>query len=420
MADGGFGGHRIGGQGITEGITAVRNVTVPDGLVAGSAAYRLVSVILFVAGFSTFATLYCVQPLMPEFTRVFGVTPAESSLALSLSTGVLAVAMLVSGMISDRFGRKPIMAVSLLASGTLGILGALAPDWHWLLAMRALEGMALSGLPAVAMAYVSEEVEPRSAGLAMGLYIGGTAVGGMSGRALTALVADLVSWRAAMGVIGALGILAALAVALWLPASKRFVRSPLGLRGMAAAWRAHLGDGGLRGLFAMGFVAMGSFVTVFNYVGFRLAAPPFDLRPAVVGAVFLVYLLGAVSSPLFGGIAGRLGRGRVLAAAAALMATGLAVMTPDRMWTVTLGIALFTIAFFGVHSIASGWIGQRATVNRGQASAIYLFCYYMGSTFAGTLGGVFWHAYGWPGVAGFVGLLLAGGLAMSLRLAWRG
>ena len=410
VADGGFGGR---------GITAEPVAGMPDGLVAGSPAYRRVSAVLFVAGLSTFASLYCVQPLMPDFTRVFGVTPAESSLALSLSTGVLAVAMLVAGMISDRFGRKPIMAVSLLASGTLGILGALAPDWGWLLALRALEGLALSGLPAVAMAYVSEEVEPRSAGFAMGLYIGGTAVGGMSGRALTALVADLVSWRAALAVVGAIGILGALAVWLWLPASRRFVRSSMSVRDMAAAWRRHLGDQNLRALFVMGFVAMGAFVTVFNYIGFRLVAPPFDLRPALVGAVFLVYLLGAVSSPVFGTLAGRLGHGRVLAAATALMAAGLALMSPDNLWAVTPGIALFTVAFFGMHSTTSAWIGQRATTNRGQASAIYLFCYYMGSTIAGTLGGVFWHGAGWPGVAGFVGAIVAGGLALSLALARR-
>ncbi|WP_448202995.1 MFS transporter [Azospirillum sp. sgz302134] len=403
MLDGGFGA----GQG-----AAAR-----DYLVAGSPAYRRASAILFVAGFSTFATLYCVQPLMPEFTREFGVTPAESSLALSLSTGVLAIAMLVSGAISDRFGRKGIMTLSLLASGTLGILGALAPSWGGLLALRALEGMALSGLPAVAMAFVSEEVDPRSAGMTMGLYIGGTAFGGMSGRALTALVADLATWRAAMAVVGGIGILAAFAVWFGLPASRRFVRRPAGLRELAAAWRGHLGDGRLLALFSMGFLSMGSFVTVFNYIGFRLIAPPFDLRPAAVGAVFLVYLCGVVSSPLFGGLAGRLGPGRVLAAAAVMMAAGLALMSPDSLWTLTPGIALFTFAFFGVHSIASGWIGQRATSNRGQASAIYLFCYYMGSTTAGTLGGVFWHGHGWAGVAGFVGLLLAVGVAVSAALA---
>ncbi|CAO3444487.1 Uncharacterized MFS-type transporter YnfM [Azospirillum argentinense] len=415
MADGDFGRVQIeaAGQGAAE------QGNPSDCLVAGTPAYKRASRVLFIAGFSTFAALYCVQPLMPEFTRAFGVTPAQSSLALSVSTGVLAFALLVAGAVSDRFGRKAIMALSLLASGTLGISGAMAPDWASLLLVRALEGMALSGLPAVAMAYVSEEVDPRSAGVTMGLYIGGTALGGMSGRALTALVADVASWRMAMGVIGTLGIAAALAVWFALPASRNFQRRPAGMRELAEAWRGHLMDRGLLALFAMGFLSMGAFVTVFNYIGFRLLAPPFDLRPAAVGAVFTVYLCGVVSSPLFGGLAVRLGRGRVLAVAAAMMAAGLALMTPDSLWTMAPGIALFTFAFFGVHTVASGWIGQRAPVNRGQASAIYLFCYYMGSTIAGTLGGVFWHGFGWAGVGGFVGLLLAVGVVVGLGLAIR-
>jgi YNFM family putative membrane transporter len=395
-----------------------RNKTADRYLEAGTPAYKRASRILFVAGFATFATLYCVQPLMPEFVGVFGVSPAESSLALSLSTGFLAVAMLVAGALSDRLGRKPLMVASLLASGTLGVVGALVPDWEWLLVMRALVGIALSGLPAVAMAYVSEEVDPRATGVTMGLYIGGTALGGMSGRVLTAVVADLSNWRIAMATIGGLGIGAALAVWAGLPSSRHFERRPAGLGELGAAWRGHLTDGGLLCLFAMGFLSMGGFVTVFNYVSFRLMEAPFDLRPAAVGAVFLVYLCGVISSPLFGGLAGRLGRGRVLSAAVLLMVAGLALMWPDTLWLVAPGIALFTFAFFGVHSIASGWIGLRTKVNRGQASSIYLFCYYMGSTVAGTAGGLFWHAHGWPGVAGFVGALLAVTCAVALRLTF--
>lgn len=388
-------------------------------LTAGTPAYRRASRILFVAGFATFATLYCVQPLLPEFVVEFGVTPAESSLALSLSTGILAVMLLFAGALSDRVGRKPVMVASLLLAGLLGILAALAPGWGSLLAVRALEGMALSGLPAVAMAYVAEEVEPRCAGVAMGLYIGGTAIGGLSGRALTAVVADLVSWRLAVGVIGGLGILASLAVLAGLPASRHFVRRPAGLSSLAAASRRHLSDRGLTALFLLGFLTMGCFIAVFNYISFRLVAPPFDLRPAVVGAVFLVYLGGAVSSPLFGRWADRFGHGRVLIAAISLMAAGLVAMLPDRLPAVVAGIALFAFAFFGVHSIVSGWIGQRARINRGQASSIYLFCYYMGSTVAGTLGGLFWHEYGWTGVSLFAGTLILATAPLLYRLTTR-
>nr|WP_029006867.1 MFS transporter [Azospirillum halopraeferens] len=386
---------------------------------AGTREFLRARVSLFLAGFATFATLYCVQPLMPAFAVEFAVSPAESSLALSLSTGTLAFSLLLAGALSDALGRKPVMFASLLASGLLGLLAAVAPDWPWLLVVRALEGVALSGLPAVAMAYVSEEVDPKAVGVTMGLYIGGTALGGMSGRALTAAVADVADWRMAMAAVGLLGLVAAAALWFGLPASRRFVGRPPGLGELTAAWRAHLGDPGLRRLFALGFLTMGAFVTVYNYTGFRLTEAPFELRPAVVGAVFLVYLAGVVASPWFGGLAGRHGQRRVLLAAVALTLAGLMLMEPPSLVAVVAGLTLFTAAFFGAHTIASGWIGQRARTARGQASALYLFSYYMGSTLAGYAGGLFWGAWGWLGVAGFVGLLLLAALAVAARLPTR-
>jgi YNFM family putative membrane transporter len=394
----------------------------PDGdpdsyLVAGTAAYRRAGIAVFAAGFATFATLYCVQPLMPAFAGTFGVSPAVSSLALSSSTGLLAVAMLGAGALSDAVGRKPVMLVALALASLLCAAAAGASDWPALLAMRALEGVALSGLPAVTMAYVGEEIEPRASGAAMGLYIGGTALGGMSGRVLSAVVADALSWRMAMAAVAVMGIVALAVVWLWLPPSRHFRRHPPGMAQFLRIASGHLADSGLCPLFLLGFTLMGSFVTVYNYLAFRLIEPPFGLRPAVVGAIFLVYIVGVVGSPLVGGFAARRGWGRVLPVTVMGMAGGLALMISDRLDVVLAGIALFTFAFFGAHSIASGWIGQRVRHGRAQASAIYLFCYYMGSTVCGTGGGLFWSAWGWDGVSAFVAVLTLAGLILTRRAA---
>ena len=66
--------------------------------------------------------------------------------------------------------------------------------------------------------------------------------------------------------------------------------------------------------------------------------------------------------------------------------------------------------------VASSWIGPRATQARGQASSLYLFSYYLGSSVAGTLGGVFWHSYGWNGVGGFIAAMLVLALLVGTRL----
>ena len=152
---------------------------------SGTPAFRRTNLAMFAAGFSTFALLYSVQPLLPLFAAEFQLGAAASSLALSVTTGMLAVAMLLASSLSDVWGCKPVMVVSLLASALLTLAAALAPSWPALLLLRTLLGLALSGLPAVAMAYVGEEMHPKSVGLAMGLYISGSSLGGMGGRLVT-------------------------------------------------------------------------------------------------------------------------------------------------------------------------------------------------------------------------------------------
>ena len=192
----------------------------------GTAAFRRTNLAVFSAGFSTFALLYCVQPLLPLFSQVFGVSPAESSLSLSLTTIMLALSVLVAGSLSEVWGRKSVMAVSLLSAALLNITAALVPTWHALLFVRALEGIAFSGLPAVAMAYLSEEMDRPSVGLAMGLYIGGSGLGGMLGRFISGFLADVASWRMALGVIGLLGVLSAWIFWQTLPPSRHFQPRP--------------------------------------------------------------------------------------------------------------------------------------------------------------------------------------------------
>lgn len=75
-----------------------------------------------------------------------------------------------------------------------------------------------------------------------------------------------------------------------------------------------------------------------------------------------------------------------------------------------------TFGFFGGHSIASSWVGRRAGDNKAQASSLYLFSYYMGSSLAGASGGLFYASHGWNGVAVFVGALVVAGLLIAWRL----
>ncbi len=382
----------------------------------GTAAFRKTNLALFAAGFCNFSLLYCVQPLMPEFSRVFHVGAAAASLSLSLTTGLLAFAMLICGAVSDAWGRKPVMLVSLLASALLTLLMAWIPGWSGLLVVRALMGLSLSGVPAVAMAYVSEEMHADSVGLAMGLFIGGSAVGGMGGRLLTGVFTDLLGWRIAVAAIAVIGIVTALIFWRALPPSRHFNARRLRARTLAHTFASLMRDRGLRWLFAEGFLLMGAFVTTYNYIGYRLLAPPYDLSQASEGMIFAVYLVGIFSSTWMGHLASRLGRRKLFWCAFVLLLAGIGLMLLRPLPLVVMGLAVVTFGFFAGHSIAASWVGRRATHSKAQASSLYLFSYYMGSSLAGALGGVFWNAHGWPGVAGFTAALTVIGLIVALRL----
>ncbi|MGE3402640.1 MAG: MFS transporter [Vicinamibacterales bacterium] len=384
-----------------------------------SPAFRRTTFALFSAGFSTFALMYCVQPLLPELARVFGVSAAASSLAVSLTTGTLAVALLATGGLSESLGRKRVMVVSLVLAAALTALSAAAPTWAALLAVRTAIGLALAGLPAIAMAYVGEEIEARAVGLVMGIYVSGTAFGGMAGRLLAAVLADAASWRLAVGVTGALGLLAAAIVWAILPGSTQFERRLFSPRGLLRAYVDHLRAPVIGLLLAEGFLFMGIFMAVYNYIGFRLLAPPYGLSQSITGSIFLLYVVGMISSPWAGALAVRLGRPRTLTLHLLLMLAGVLLAATTPLPAIVIGIGLLTFGFFGAHSVASSWVGQAAAERKAQASSLYLFFYYLGASVMGAVGGIFLERWGWTGLTLFLLALFAAALLLVRPLAHR-
>ena len=370
---------------------------------------------MFSAGFSVFLLMYAVQPLLPVFTREFHVDAATSSLALSLTTGCLAVAMLVIGAVAEGWSRKPLMAVSLLAAALLTLLSSAVGSWPMFLLIRAIEGIAIAGLPAIAMAYLGEEIHPDDVGVSMGLYVGSGALGGMTGRLLTGVMTDLFSWRPTLAAIGALGVVAAAIFSVSLPASARFQPRSLSLTTLLGIYKSHLRDPVILALVVEAGLVLGTLVTVYNYSSFRLLAPPYALSQTAVGSVFGLYVFGFFSSSLMGFLSHRFERPVLLRVGLTTMMLGVGATLLRPLPAVIVGIGLVTIGFFASHSVASSWVGLRAREGKAQASALYLFFYYMGASTAGTAGGFFWTAYGWPGVATFLVTMLVVAFVLAMR-----
>ncbi len=380
----------------------------------GTPEFFWANLALFAAGFATFALLYCVQPIMPLFSREFGVSPAQASLSMSVTTQALAAAMLVAGALSEVYGRKPVMAVSIVTAALLLTASAFAPTWHAFLLLRLLSGLAFSGLPATAMAYVGEEMHPEVSGMAMGLYISGTGLGALGGRLIVSVMADLVGWRSGLFTLGLLSLASGIVFWVRLPRSRHFEPHPLRVRPLLDSALTHLKDPVLLGLFAEGFLLLGALMAFYNYLGYRLMAPPYGFSQTAVGLLFLISLTGILSSAFTGDFANRMGRPKVFCSLVALMLGGALATLSTHLALIIAGAAVLSFAFYGAHSVASAWVSARAQRAKAQAASLYLFAYYTGSSVVGWSGGLGWSAHGWPGVMAIIG----GCLGVALILAW--
>ena len=265
------------------------------GIERGSRSYLRAVLAMLAAGLATFNSLYCTQALLPTMTAELGITPFESALTVSAATGMLALCIVPASILSEKFGRGRVLITSLALAAVVGLIIPFAPGVVALIALRGLQGALLAGAPAVAMTWLSEEIHPRDLGRAMGLYIAGNTVGGLMGRLIPAGLLEFTHWQfALLGASAATLIFTIIMVAL-LPKQKLFKPKKITLRYELSAMASHWRNPHLALLFATAFVGMGTFVSLYNYLGFRMIEQ-FGLSEVLVGAVFLMYLSGTWSS----------------------------------------------------------------------------------------------------------------------------
>ncbi|MFF4435720.1 MFS transporter [Streptomyces sp. NPDC001621] len=384
----------------------------------GGPGYRRMSFALFLAGVATFALLYSTQALLPLISGEFGVAASEASWTVAAATGGLALFVLPMSALSERFGRRTVMTASLAVAVTVGMLVPFAPSIGALVVLRAVQGAALAGLPASATAYLAEEVRPKALVTAIGLFVAGNSVGGMSGRVITGWVAQEWGWRVSVGVIGAIAVACAVAFRALLPTPRHFRAGSLRPRVLLGTVRDHLSDPLLRRLYAIGALFMTVFGGVYTVIGYRLTEAPFGLPQGIVGSIFLVYLVGTVSASTAGRLVGRLGRRGALYLAGGTTAAGLLLSVADSLPLVLLGLVLITAGFFAGHAVASSAVGKTAVHGRAQAAALYQSAYYVGSSAGSTAGAMAFHSGGWTGTVG-VGLLAVLGVVTITVLGSR-
>lgn len=355
---------------------------------------RAIIAMLFV-GLAIFSCLYTTQAMLPTLVEQMHMSSTEAAMTVSAATGALALCVVPASIASERYGRGRVLIISAIAATGVGLIVPLAQTPLQLILMRGLQGALLAGAPATAMAWLSEELESKALPRAMGIYIAGTSIGGLSGRLIPTGILEFSNWRWALFGSACVSALFAVACIILLPAQRHFRPKAIHVRSELRAIFGHWRDRRLSPLFIVAFLSMGAFVSLYNFLGFRLIGD-FGLAPALAGSVFLFYLTGTWSSARAGRLVSRYGHGVTLLGACALLTVGI-LCCMGGLFLTLIGIVALTVGFFAAHSTASGWVAHLATHDRAEASSMYVFCYYLGSSILGALAGVLFDALTWTG-----------------------
>jgi MFS transporter, YNFM family, putative membrane transport protein len=368
-------------------------------------------------GFGAFLSLYSTQPLLPLFHQVFNASKLAVSLTVSSATLAVALAAPFVGMIADMRGRKKVIIPSIYLLAFSSLLIASSSGLSAIIFWRFIQGLFTPAVFAVAVAYINEEWEPCETGFVMSVYVTGTVIGGFCGRFLSGLVSDHLSWTWAFIFQGLLNLVLATAVSFWLPLAKSFQRVEdysNSLRNMLG----HFKNKTLLAIYAIGFTILFSLVGTFTYITFYLAEPPFNLGPTLLGALFAVYLIGAVITPLAGKWSNRLPGWKILSSALFVSMSGVLLTLFHNLWLVILGLTLCCSGVFVCQIITNRSIGAAVANSRASAVGLYVTFYYCGGFVGSIVPGFLFEMGGWPYCVASIALVQLAALIFTL-IVWK-
>lgn len=349
------------------------------------------------ATITVYADLYITQPVLPLLSKQFGISAPTAGMTVSIVVLMIALASSAWGTLSDSVGRKPVMVASCLLLAVPTLLCALVSSFHTLLLFRALQGLLIPGVTAVAVAYIGDFFGEADLGPRVGGWIAASVAGGLTGRVLSGLLAAATSWRTPFLFFGVLTLVGAAAIARGLPPGP----GPVGAR-LGSAYRGmflHFRNRRLIGAFLIGGAVFFCFIGIFTYLPYYLTAPPFRLSTALVSSVYLVYLAGVFTSLASGQLSQRVGRRPFMAVGLSVAFAGVLGTLAHSLAAVIVSLVVLCVGMFIVQSTAPAFVNANARGAKGAAGALYVTFYYVGASLGSLLPGYAWQAWGWPGVA---------------------
>ncbi|EGR3411924.1 MFS transporter [Vibrio parahaemolyticus] len=377
----------------------------------GTPEYKRITLSLALGSFLVFSNLYLLQPMLPTFATLFSISETQVNWLFAASTLALSFSLVPMAVLSESIGRKPVMMVGLFSIPAISALMLLGDSFIFLVACRALIGIALAAFAAVAVAYMAEELDKHAFSMAIGTYIAANSLGGIAGRISGGLLADNFSVDVAIEVMMVVTLIGVICVHYLLPKQRNFTRSSSSLRHQNRAIIGHFRNQRVWFAMLIGGLNFALFVNLYSVMGFRLVSAPHNVPVGLASLIFICYLGGTFSSRCAGHWSKRYSSILGMFLGAVVSMAGMWIAAFESIAAMLIGLLLISFGAFFTHTLAYGWVGQNATQAKATATALYLVHYYVGGSLGGFLLLYCWQHGGWSTV------LLGGSVLYAVMFA---
>lgn len=337
--------------------------------------------IIALATFAAALSSRALDPVLPHVAEDFSVTIATAAGLAAGFAFTFAIIQPVLGAAADMFGKARLMIVCLVLLALSNILGAMTTSFALLFATRVLGGIAAGGIFPIAMGLVSDVVTPDKRQVALGRSLAGAMTGNLLGASASGLIGDFVGWRGVLGVLGAIVIVASLAVGFGFRNAPRIAAAPLNFAALKRGYRTIFANPNAIVVYSAVFVEGCVVLGLFPYV----AAFLFDLgetRLAIAGIVIAGFAVGGLFYTMsVSRMLPKLGVGGMMIAGAVLAGSQLAVIAfgPPWQWQL-VSFLLMGWGFYIIHGSLQVFSSELSSDARATALALHSFCFFMGQT----------------------------------------
>jgi predicted MFS family arabinose efflux permease len=371
---------------------------------------------VILCGLCGFLDLWATQALLPFLADELHASALAVSFTVSMPPLAIVLVAPWTGVIADVLGRKRVIVAAMFGLVVPTVMVAFSTTLGAIVFWRFVQGLFVPPIFATSVAYIADEAPQGQSTAVTGIYTAASVMGGFLSRFLSALLTDHFGWRDAILGLALITLLFAIGTLLIMPQERGFRRSS-SIGGSLQEMLAHFGDSRLVATYCVGFCVLFTLSTIFTFVGFHLAAAPYELSTAAIGLLFLSYLAGVVTTTLVGRGVAMLGRLRMVEFALVGWAIGIAMTVLPSIVAVVAGLAIAAAFCFVCQAASTSYVALTAQRGRSTAVGLYVTFYYIGGSVGGPIGGIAWTFGGWTACVA-IALAVLGVVALVVRRYW--